>query len=667
LASFESALHQANLVLYDIAERGVRDWMGSLHMSVVVLSGTTLHVSTAGEGIILLTRRSRVTEVGSGLSHSPIADPLRTFSQVARGVVTRRDVLFIGTSHTSALFKSSDLTRFVTDYSAATITMRLQQLYQDQGNNLPVAILVVSVLPRHLTQQQVKQTPQLTSREPISTSGSLQPRQSLKVSRSLFKHILRLAGRIITYIWIKFRAIVWPLVRRGSQQSGKALFQASRKAHSGVLAVTTKTVKRLKSQKTSSTGGVIESPSMSVGLSPKRVTLSQVQSLPGKAVGAVSNGLKALPSSSKMFAVLAIILAIALMTSLYLLQKKRAADVQFQVASELLHEAKTKKEAADTALIYDNRDQARSLLSDAQELLDNLVATDLYQEQAQDLKENIIVVQDRLDKVTRVPVDESLVVGDFSSVIAEKSLRKLFYLNNNLYTFDSSNNTIAKMTSEGVVDVVSKSTQGIGFFTSGTIHEADKTLVLITDTPGVALYDTKTELLHKQEISFSSGSPEIKSLATFGNRLYLYDRAANNIYGYSKTLRGYSGGNAWITDGEFPKDTINSIGVDGYAYTLHEDGSLYKLLKGSPVEFSLEEIDPGISGSSELLINEDLRHIYVLDKDMKRVVVFDTKGNLNRQIQLNEQSSPIDIAVDSDETTIYILDGTKVIAVSLTD
>lgn len=665
LASFESALHQANLVLYDIAERGVRDWMGSLHMSVLILSGTTLHVSTAGEGTILLARRSRVTEVGSGLSHSPIADPLRTFSQVASGVVTRRDVLFIGTSHTSVLFKFSDLTRFVTDYSAATITMRLQQLYQDQHNNLPVAILVVSVLPHHLTQQQAKQPLQLTTREPISTSGSLQPRQTLKVSRSLFKHVLRLAGRIITCLWAKFRGVVWPFVKQGSQQGGKALFQASRKARHSVISATTKTVKRLKSQKAG--GGVIEPPAVSGGLASKRVTSLQVQSLPRKVMKLISNGLRTLPSSSKVFAVLAIILAVSLVTSLFLLQKKRAEDVQFQMASELLYEARTKKEAADTALIYDNRDQTRSLLNDAQELLDRLAATNLYQEQMRDLQKNIVVVQDRLDKVTRVPTDESLVVGDFSSSISPGSLKKLFYLNDDLYTFDSTNNVIVRMTSEGVVDIVSKSTQGIGFFTSGTIHEADKTLVLLTDTPGVALYDTKTKLLHKQEIDFLSGSPEIMSLATFGNRLYVYDRGANNIYGYSKTLRGYSGGNAWITDDEFSKDTINSIGVDGYVYTLHEDGTINKLLKGVPVEFALEQIEPGISGSAELLITENLRHIYVLDKATKRIVIFDTKGNLNRQIQLDEQSSPIDIAVDSDETTVYVLDGTRVIAVSLVE
>lgn len=667
LASFESALHQANLILYDMAERGVRDWMGSLHMSVLVLSGTTLHVSTAGEGIILLARRSRVTEVGSGLSHSPITDPLRTFSQVASGVVIRRDVLFIGTSHTSALFKSSDLTRLITDYSAATITMRLQQLYQDQRNRLPVAILVVSILPHHLAQQHAKQLPQPATREPISTSGSLLPRQSLKISRSLFKHVLRLVGRIITYLWIKLRGVVWPFVKQGSQRGSKVLFQASRKARRSVLSVTTKTVKRIKSQKASTGGDVIESPSLPVGLASKRVILSQVQSLPRKVISLIINALKMMPSSSKLFAVLAIILAVSLVTSLFLLQNKRAEDAQIQMASELLHEARTKKEAADTALIYDNRDQTRSLLSDAQKLLDRLAATNLYQEQTKDLQNNIVVVRDRLDKVTRVPVDESLVVGDFSLEISPGSLKKLFYLNNNLYTFDSSNNSIVRMTSEGVVDVVSKSTQGIGFFTSGTIHEADKTLILMTDTPGIALYDTKTELLHKQEIDFPSSSPEIMSLAVFGNRLYVYDRAANNIYGYSKTLRGYSGGNAWITDGEFSKDTINSIGVDGYVYTLHEDGTINKLLKGTPVEFSLEKIEPRISGSAGLLINEDLRHLYVLDKETKRVIIFDTKGNLNRQIQLGEQSLPIDIAVDSDETTVYILDGTKVIAVSLVE
>jgi len=139
LASFESALHQANLVLYDVAEQGRREWMSSLHVAVGVLGHTTLHVSAAGHGVILLARRSRLVALSAGLAHSPVTDPLRTFAQVASGSISSRDVLFFGTAFFESIFRSEDLIRFVHDHSAATIATRLKQLYEDRNVNLPVA------------------------------------------------------------------------------------------------------------------------------------------------------------------------------------------------------------------------------------------------------------------------------------------------------------------------------------------------------------------------------------------------------------------------------------------------------------------------------------------------------------------------------------------------
>ena len=116
LASFESALHQANLVLHDTAERGVRDWMGYFHVSVGILAHDNLHVSTAGNATILLARKSRITPISADLSHSPITNPLRTFAQVASGTVATRDVLFFGTSALTTIYRLEELSRFSIDH-----------------------------------------------------------------------------------------------------------------------------------------------------------------------------------------------------------------------------------------------------------------------------------------------------------------------------------------------------------------------------------------------------------------------------------------------------------------------------------------------------------------------------------------------------------------------
>lgn len=649
LTSFESALHQANLVLHDVGERGVRDWMGSFHVALGVLSGRTLHVSSAGHGHILLARKRRVTSLTDNLSHSPITDPLRTFSQVASGVVSSSDVLYFGTSGLEEVFRRGDLASFAIGHSARGIALRLQQLYEDQSNHLPVAVLVATLIPEHVAAP--RETPvsyETTQRKPILVSSHLKPRQPLDINRSLGKRVVLVAGQASVYLGRKLKSALWPLVVRGSRNGGQMLYKASRTAGRNVWSLTQQTLPKAKAVS-------------------GKISLGGVQSWPRRARAGLRGWVASLPASSKVFAVLALLLAGALVFSLVMLQKKRVDDWQFQQASELLNEARTKKESAATALIYDNRDQARSLLQEASGLVTSLRDTNLYQEQAAELAGDITAVYDRLDKVSRVTSQQRRVVGDFASVMAGGKLAQLFWLQGNLFAYDSANNTIVRMTQEGEPRVVSKTTQGIGFFTIGTTHEADKSLVLATDSPGMALFDAKTEVLQKQEIALPSSEPEVVALATYGNRLYLYDRTAKNIYGYNKTLRGYSGGDAWITDADFPRDNIVDIGVDGYVYTLHKDGTVRKLLKGAPVDFTLEQVEPAMAESSRLVINENLRHLYVFDQPNKRVVVFDTTGNLNRQIYLGGDSAANSVTVDPEETTLYVLDGTQVLAVSLVE
>jgi hypothetical protein len=638
LASFESALHQANLVLHDLAEQGTRDWVGTFHAAVGVLAKTKLHLSTAGEGVVLLARQSRLTSVSSGLSHSPITDPLRTFAQVASGVVSTRDVLFFGTSQLNTIFRYDDLARLSIDRAAATVTTRLRQLYEDQHNTMPVAVLVASMLPEHAALTRVRDQTGWAQREPVSRVSHLAPRQPLAIHRSLFKRILFLIGMVLSLLWQRMRQVVWPLVKEGSRRSGTALYRASRTAGENVKSLARRT-----------------------GDSRARLVPQKIS------VGHIRERFRLLPRSSKFFAVMALILALALSASLILLQKKRTADEQIQRTSELLHEARTKKEAADTALIYDNRDQAHTLLGEAHGLAQQIETTRLYQEQTQELLAGIVIAQDRLNKVTRLTQDVVREVGDFAPTAGSDKLSRLFYLNGALYSYSARDNTIVRMATDGATSVANKTTQGIGFFVAGTTHEADKALVLITDSPGAALYDAKTQLLQKQELTLPSSEPEILSVSTYGNRMYMYDHTAGNIFGYNKTLRGYSGASAWITDDDFPRDTIRSIGIDGYIYTLHEDGSVRKLLKGVPVEFTLENIEPALSGSSRLLITADLGHLYILDPPNQRVAIFDTVGNLSRQVFLGEIQDARDIAVDPDETDLYVLAGTKVWAFSLSE
>ena len=640
--SFESALHQANLILHDSVEQGVKDWMGYFHVTICVLAGATLHLSVAGQATVTLIRKSSLTEISEGLAAYPVTNPLRTFSQVASGTLAARDTLYLGTANFQPLFRAEDLKRFAIDHSAATIATRLQQLYADHGLRHPLAVLVISLLPQYIVRPTGEARP-ITfgdtnkQRAVAATQASLRPRQPLDLRRSWLKTILVLAGRVAKYGWERLTREALPAAQRGSQ----ALFQASRQKYAGWREARRNV--------------------------PARPQLGPIplRQLPKFHMPPIRKWLTNLPRSSRIFAVLAGVFAVALIVSLLLLQNKRAEDAAIQSASETLHAARVAKDAAEAELIYDNRDKARQLLQEAETRAEELAETGLYQEELNQLRSDIKRQEDRLQRIFRVDAATPRGVGNWSEFISTPENLRLFFVDGGLYTYDPASNAILMLTSEGTASRVTQTSTGIGFFTDGAVQYADKTMTLGTDAPGIALFDTTDNSLLRQEITFPQENVEIGSIGVFGNRLYILDTISDNIYSFDKTLRGFSGGTVWITDEGVSRDTIEAIAIDGNIFTLHSDGSLERLFRGEATDFEAEPVDPALTGATNIITTEEHQYVYVVDPTHKRVVIFTKEGQLSRQIFLDSVQNMQDAAIGPKEDTLYVLDGTSVVTVSL--
>lgn len=627
VTSFESALHQANLVLHEAVERGVRDWMGYFNVGVAVLAGASLHISVAGEATLLLARQRRLTNVSYGLSHLPITNPLRTFSQVASGRLIARDILFFGTGNFLNLFNEADLLRFSVDHSASTIGLRVQELYGDRKLTAPLGLLTVSILPESIAEPREEVGLQQRRRTPLLTAPL--PRKPLVIHTSRLKSFLALLGHVSLKLKQYAVANLWPLIKYGSARSGRAVVAASSLAGARV-----KTLARR--------------PSLPVLRRPDWRGIWQ-----------------RLPIMSKLLAGLSVVLAIAFISSLFLLHQKRTDDQAVARASELLHEAQTKNEAIASALIYDNRDQARRLLAEAEQVTGELVATGRYQKEAQELKISLQAHHDRLQKIQRITGRTAVVVSDLKGKLGGESPQGVATLADGIYAFAGKNNAVVRVGASGEVTALNEHTQGIGSFVSVTPHEADKALLFVTDEPGLALFDTTSGTLTRQDITWPAAQPTITALATYGSRLYVLDKAAGLLVSYSKSLRGYGSGEPWITTADFKATTIRSMAVDGSVYALLEDGRLMRLFKGAPTDFKAEAVEPDLHAAQRIVTSEHLQRLYVFDPSQHRVVVFNKKGALERQIYLDEVAALTDFAVSSDEKTLYFLDGTRLLAAPL--
>lgn len=653
MQSFELALHQANLILHDAADRGVRDWMGYFHVAIGALVGKQLHVSVAGGASVWLARKTVMTCVSEGLSHLPITNALRTFSQVASGEVAVRDAILLATGNFEHVFRPDDVARFTIDHSAATISARLQQLYTDQQYTAPLSVVTVTVLPDYIVTPREETNFNKVRQAASASPEQLKPRKPLLIRKPGWQTVVLALSQSVQMAWRAFRAHAWPRLKRSGQFVGQGITRST-----GALVTMSKQA------------GGKSSAARSAALSmPARKRKSWAQILsdilsffrdtPRRVIGIASG----LPTTSKIFAVVALVLVVVLGFSLRALQNKRALDEDIKRASELLHEAQTKQEAAAAALIYDNRDQAKALLDEAQQAVTTLSATGFYEAETREVQTAIQTQLDRLQKITRAPGTSAL--GDFSTLLSGQPGGGLYLAGEKLYTFNPATNAIISMDFSGQTELTSEETKEIGFFSTGLTHAADKTILFVTGDPGLALFDTKDNSLARQEIALPAEKTSLGPLALFGNRLYVFDATVNNILTFNKTLRGFAGGTPWITDSSFPASSIKSLAVDGSIYTLHSDGSIRRLFKGATAEFTMDTIDPPLTNATKILTSEDFKSLYVLDSQKKRVAVFTKKGALVKQIFFAQEAAIKDVAIDPKEENLYALDGTKVIKVPL--
>lgn len=661
--SFELALHQANLILHDAAERGVRDWMGYFQVAIGALVGKELHVSVAGDASVWLARKAMISCISDGLSHLPITNPLRTFSQVASGEVAPRDVMLFATGNFPSLFHPEDVVRFTIDHSADTVTSRLRQLYEDQRHSAPLSLVTVSLLPDYIVQpkEEVMGMPlKARSQAPLS-ANQLKPRKALTIHRPGWHQFFFLAGQAVSLFGRWVYQTIWPRLWHGGKlvgghvgKGGAKLFSAASRRGQAIV-----------SSASTSVRGAISTPTQMPQSLRQRSTqgLQTIQTLPKRFLGFFSR----MPKTSKVFAIVAVVLFGTLLISLQLLSQKRSDDQEIQRAAELLHDAQTKNEAASTALIYNNREQAQTLLGQAVEATDQVAATGFYANEIAELRASIQSQQDRLQKIVRANDQNMRTIGDFATQLASATPTSLFFITDKLYTFNPSTNSILAMSSTGEVQTVSEQTKEIGFFTGGISQSADKTILFSTSDPGLALFDAKDNSLRRQDIALNENAQSVGPMSLFGNRLYMFDAAINNITVFNKTLRGFSGGTPWITDSNFPAASIRGLTVDGNIYTLNTDGSIHRLFKGAPADFTLDSIEPPLTGAQKIFTNEDAQNLYILDQSEKRIAIFTKKGGLVKQIFFAKDSVLQDMAIDDKEATLYALEGAKVIAISLAE
>ncbi len=319
--------------------------------------------------------------------------------------------------------------------------------------------------------------------------------------------------------------------------------------------------------------------------------------------------------------------------------------------------------AVEAALIYQDEEKARRLLSESR----NLLAAIPDRERTPAVSSLEARVKKLSQTVFRVTILDSVSeVADFQAL-----------------ALSGNENPNPKFLSlaDGWLATVNMNTNDILLY-----NPARKEKAVISDTPKqgrfsrAALFDPSSLLLlHGNEFYLlKPAGQEIENLslavpdtiapaaiAAYVRRIYLVDETSGRIFRSTPRGGGYSAFSAWL-DEAYPFSPRSSLAIDGSIYAASDTDAIARFDRGALTkEYNFSSLTPPLRASS-LFTAPGMASLYVLDIPNRRIIAIDKEtGNLKQQYLSSNFSQPKDIAVDAQERTLYLLDGARVLSFPL--
>ncbi len=152
----------------------------------------------------------------------------------------------------------------------------------------------------------------------------------------------------------------------------------------------------------------------------------------------------------------------------------------------------------------------------------------------------------------------------------------------------------------------------------------------------------------------------------FAGNLYVLDKSANQIYRYAGSGDTFGSRQNWLSSSTKPNfSDTTSWAIDGAVYVLTDTGRVQKFSQGSPQAFSINGVYPDTTTVDAIYSSDETEFVYILDKQNKRVVVLDKKGNYKAQYTSDEISNAESLVVSEADKEIIILTGDKLLSIEI--
>lgn len=355
---------------------------------------------------------------------------------------------------------------------------------------------------------------------------------------------------------------------------------------------------------------------------------------------------RALPRNKKFFISMAALFLVLIIADVIVGIHLRKARVTAAATAAVFSTIKSDVNAANSAQIYGDSEQAKSLLADAQSKFASLSVVTAASDQGKQAQQQIVALNNALNKITQVSTTS---VGDYGM-----QSDRLLLVGSNAYAINYKGSSVVDYNlgshTLGTVQNIS---------TGGTISHATAApsgQILLEDAKGALyLYNPSNNFLAAQKSSFQLATV---GLSTYGNspaKAYTIAAVANggiisefiNSTAHSETSGDFSAAMDIATD-------------NTGAYALLSNNIL-KFASGQPRSFS----NGGGAYGSGSKIFLGATNVYVLDPANKRIVIMNKTGTLMTQYVSGDFAQSTDFAVSETQKIIYVLNGSKLLSVAI--
>jgi len=366
--------------------------------------------------------------------------------------------------------------------------------------------------------------------------------------------------------------------------------------------------------------------------------------------------------SRKTFLTISIILVILLVTSIFFNLNHSRRTTKQQKLTEILTLISAQYEEA-VSLVDLNPVRARTLLSDsklslASVLIDFSKNSKEYKEINEWLNKIASAEVDayKIFKFTSVPVFFDLTIikpdGAGSKIAAYRHMKAIL---------DSKNKVVYKLLTDSKQAAVLAGSETVKDANSIAVHSNN---VYLVNSDGIVNIDITTNAA-KEIIKGDEKWGQINSIESFGGNLYLLDSKNNAIWKYIATDTGFSGiSNYLASDVRVDFSNSKKIVIDGSVWVT-DRSNLFKFNAGAGEPFVFKGFSDAIANIDGLSTSDVDKNLYVLDKTISRIIVFDKDGLYQSQYQWDELKNSSDFIASEEEKKIFVMIGNKIYGIDL--